>query len=106
MVNSSAMPTPRGLRACGLWAITTSSGTTTVRDQYEILEMWTGDHDGRLRISTGITGTPRQGIWPNRASRMRVNTLQRAAPPWASTASRARFMCGASIGSPTALRAK
>ena len=32
-VNSSDIPMPRGLRACGLWAITTSKGTTTVRDQ-------------------------------------------------------------------------
>ena len=46
-------------------------------------------------ISTGITGTARQGTWPNSASVMRLNTLQRAAPPRARIASRARAMCGA-----------
>ena len=35
-------------------------------------------------ISTGITGTARQGMNPNSASMMRVNTLARSAPPRAS----------------------
>ncbi len=30
-------------------------------------------------ISTGMYGVPRQGIWPNSASAIRVNTLERAA---------------------------
>ena len=37
--NSSATVTPRGLRALGRSAISTRSGTITVRDQYEILSM-------------------------------------------------------------------
>ena len=37
VVNSSSIVTPRGLRARGLSACSTSSGTSTVRAQYEIL---------------------------------------------------------------------
>jgi hypothetical protein len=36
-VNSSAIVTPRGLRARGRIAISTSSGTSTTRDQYDTL---------------------------------------------------------------------
>ena len=32
-------------------------------------------------ISTGISGTARQGTWPNSANVKRVKTLERAAPP-------------------------
>ena len=37
--NSSPIVTPFGLRARGRSAISTSSGTSTVRDQYETLAM-------------------------------------------------------------------
>ncbi len=37
--NNSAMPTPFGLRARGRSAISTRSGTITVRDQYDTLVM-------------------------------------------------------------------
>ena len=57
-------------------------------------------------ISTGMTGTARHGTSPNSASRMRVKTLQRRAPPRARIAARARAICGASIGSPAAFSAK
>ena len=40
-MNSSAIVTPRGLRARGRSAISTSSGTITVRDQYETLSIGT-----------------------------------------------------------------
>jgi hypothetical protein len=57
-------------------------------------------------ISTGITGTARQGTNPNKASIIRVNTLECEAPPRARIASRARTMCGASTASPIILSAK
>ena len=82
------------------------SGTITVRDQYETLPIWKGDQRGSNMISTGISGTARHGTWPNRAREIRVNTLQRAAPPWARMASRARRMCGADGESPASFRAK
>ncbi len=59
--NSSSMPTPSGLRACGFIAISTSSGTITVRAQYDILDRWNGNQRGSSMISTGITGTARHG---------------------------------------------
>ncbi len=62
--NSSLMPIPFGLRAHGFFAISTKSGTITVRLQYEILSRWNGNHFGSSMISTGITGTARQGIMP------------------------------------------
>ena len=90
--NSSSMRTPLALRARGRFAISTNSGTMTVRLQYEILSRWNGNHFGSSMISTGIIGTARHGMKPNRASMMRVNTLARSAPPRASIASRARRM--------------
>ena len=77
-----------------------------VRDQYDTLLRWKGNQRGRSMISTGIAGTERQGTWPKSASVIRVNTLHRAAPPAASTALRARAMCGASGSSPISLSAK
>src|SRR5262249_60013261 len=62
--NSSVMLTPLALRARGLFANSTSSGTITVRLQYEILSRWNGNHFGNSMISTGITGTARQGTMP------------------------------------------
>ena len=64
-----------GLFARGFSASSTSSGTITVRAQYEILSMWNGNHLGSSMISTGITGTARHGTTPNSASRKRVKTL-------------------------------
>ena len=104
--NSSGTCTPRGLRARGRSAISTVSGTITVRDQYETLSRWNGNHFGSSTSSTGITGTARHGTSPNSASCARVNTLVRSAPPAASTASRAARMCGASMSSPINLSAK
>ena len=104
--NSSATATLRGLRATGRSAISTSSGTITVRDQYDTFERWNGNHSGRCMISSGITGTARHGTWANRASWARVNTLLRSAPPAVRIACRARAMCGASASSPSAFRAK
>ena len=68
--------------------------------------MWNGNQAGASISSTGIVGTARQGTMPYRASVMRVKTLTPMAPPAARMASRARTMCGASIGSPTSFRAK
>ena len=62
--NSSSIVTPRGLIALGFSACNTSSGTITVRAQYEILSMWNGNHFGSSMISTGITGTLFQRITP------------------------------------------
>ncbi len=104
--NSSSIRTPFALRARGFFAIITSSGTMTVRLQYEILSRWNGNQFGSSMISTGITGTARHGTKPNSASMMRVKTFARAAPPRASIASRARRMCGASMESPIILSAK
>ena len=70
------------------------------------LAMWNGDQPGSSMISTGMTGTARHGTSPNNASKIRVNTLQRRAPPRARIAARARAMCGASTGSPAAFSAK
>ena len=78
----------------------------TVRDQYDTLSRWNGNHLGSSMISTGITGTARHGTWPNRASVMRVNTLHRAAPPCARIALRARRICGSSGESPASFKAK
>ncbi len=55
--NSSSMPIPRGFLATGLSAWSTSSGTMTVRAQYDTLSRWKGNHRGSSMISTGITGT-------------------------------------------------
>ena len=104
--NSSGIATLRGLRATGRSAISTSSGTITVRDQYDTFDRWNGNHSGRCMISSGITGTARHGTWPNSASCARVNTLVRSAPPAARIACRARAMCGASGSSPIAFSAK
>ena len=62
--NSSSMRTPLAFFARGLSASSTSSGTMTVRLQYEILSRWNGNHFGSSIISTGIIGTARQEIWP------------------------------------------
>ena len=97
---------PLGLRAFGLSACKTSSGTIKVRDQYETLERWNGNHRGSNMISTGITGTVRQGSTPKSASRNRVKTLLSAAPPRARIASRARRMWSACGESPIILSAK
>ena len=105
-MNSSSIRTPFGLRARGFFAISTSSGTMTVRLQYEILSRWNGNHFGSSMISTGIAGTARHGMNPYSASRSLVNTFERPAPPRERIASRARAMCGASIESPIILSAK
>ena len=82
--NNSSMRMFFGLRARGFSAISTSSGTMTVRLQYEILSRWNGNHFGSSMISTGITGTARHGMKPNSASSSLVKTLDRAAPPRAA----------------------
>ncbi|OIQ65198.1 hypothetical protein GALL_532460 [mine drainage metagenome] len=97
---------PRGLRALGRSPISTSSGTITVRDQYDTFDRWNGNHSGRCMISSGITGTACHGTAPNSASCARVNTFVRSAPPAARIASRARCICGASGSSPIAFSAK
>src|SRR6516162_3354493 len=55
--NSSSILTPRGLRALGFNAWSTSRGTIVVRAQYEILDKWNGNQVGSSMISTGIAGT-------------------------------------------------
>ena len=52
--------------------------------------MWKGNQRGKSMISTGMTGTPRQGSAPNSASSARVKTFVFAAPPCARIAARAR----------------
>ena len=94
-----------GIARLGFFACSTSSGTITVRLQYEILSRWNGNQRGSSMISTGITGTARQGTNPNKASITRVNTFEREAPPRDRIASRARTMCGASTASPIILSA-
>ena len=76
----------RGLRARGFFAISTSSGTITVRDQYDTLVRWNGNQRGSSMISTGITGTAFQPSSPKSANWMRVKTLALAAPPAARIA--------------------
>ena len=61
---SSLILTPLALRARGFFAIRTSSGTITVRLQYEILSRWNGNQRGNSMISTGIAGTARHGTMP------------------------------------------
>ena len=92
--NSSSMRDARGLRARGFSAISTSSGTITVRDQYDILSRWNGNHCGSSMISTGITGTARHGTCRTAPAGTRVNTLVRSAPP-ARGSPRARGACAA-----------
>ena len=53
VANSSRTVTPLGLAAVTLSVERTNSGTITVRDQYETLRMWNGNHAGRSMISTG-----------------------------------------------------
>ena len=105
-VNNSPIVTPRGLRAVGRSAISTRSGTRTVRDQYDTLSIWNGNQPGSSMISTGMTGTARHGTSPHSASMIRVNTFDWRAPPRARINSRARAICGASTGSPAAFSAK
>ena len=50
----------------------TNSGTITVRDQYDTLSRWNGNHFGSRVISTGICGTARQERMANSASRMKT----------------------------------
>ncbi len=50
--------------------------------------MWNGNQRGSSMHSTGMTGTARQGTWPNSAMAMRVKTLAFAAPPCPSTQAR------------------
>ncbi len=100
------MCTPRRLRARGRSAISTTSGTITVRDQYDTLSRWNGNQCGSSTSSTGMHGTACQGTSPYSASCARVNTLVRSAPPAARMACRARAMCGASGESPIIFSAK
>ena len=80
--------------ASGRFAFSTSSGTITVRAQYDTFDRWNGNHCGSSMISTGIIGTARHGIAPYSASWMRVNTFDISAPPIAWMARRARCMLG------------
>ena len=100
------MRTPRGLRARGRNADSTSSGTSTVRVQYDTFDRWNGDQRGSSASSTGIAGAASHGTCPNSASRIRVKTLLRSAPPCARIAARALAMCGAAGASPIILSAK
>ncbi len=68
--------------------------------------MWKGNQAGACMISTGITGTARQGTMPNRARKVLVNTLTLTAPPASRIALRARTICGASMLSPAIFNAK
>ena len=97
---------PRGLRARGRSAASTSSGQVTVRDQYDMFQILKKNQRGSSISSTGMIGVPCHGISPNSASWKRQNTLARSAPPSARIASRAARMCGASTSSPIALSAK
>ena len=54
----------RALRALGFSTCSASSGTITVRAQYEIFDKWKGNHRGRSMISTGICGTLAHGTMP------------------------------------------
>ncbi len=86
------------MRARGFFAISTSSGAITVRDQYDTLVRWNGNQRGSSMISTGITGTACHGSSPKSASWMRVKTLACAAPPAARIAcARALHMRGVRI---------
>src|SRR5438128_12104267 len=76
-MKSSSTFTRFGLRAVGLSACNTISGTMTVRLQYEILSRWNGNQRGSSMISTGSIGVARQEMNPNNASIKRVNTLAR-----------------------------
>lgn len=105
-MNSSSIRTPRGFFASGRLAFSTSSGTITVRAQYDTFDRWNGNHCGSSMISTGIIGTARHGIAPNSASWMRVNTFDISAPPIAWIARRARCMCSAFSSSPITFSAK
>ena len=52
----SWIPTPRGLRARLRNAASTSSGTMTVRAQYDMRDRWIGNQRGSRMISTGMVG--------------------------------------------------
>ncbi len=67
---------------------------------------WNGDHIGSSMISIGSTGTLRQVVTPYIASMKRVKTLLWIAPPRERIASRARVICGASMGWPIIFSAK
>src|SRR5258708_2387334 len=87
--NSSSIRTPFGLRAFGRFAFSTSSGTITVRAQYDTFDKWNGNHSGKSVISTGIMGTARHDTTPNSASKIRVNTFDFSAPPTSPAGCRA-----------------
>jgi hypothetical protein len=97
---------PRGFFASGFFAASTSSGTITVRAQYDIFDRWIGNQRGKRISSTGTVGTFFHEVWPYSANRMRVKTLALSAPPRLRTASRACFMCGALGSSPIIFNAK
>ena len=81
-------------------------GTMTQRDQYETLSRLKNHQPGSQIISAGMAGTVRQGTWPNVASRMRVKTLTRSAPPLLSTQAQARRIASPAGSQPTVFRAK
>ncbi len=62
--NSSGTWMPRGLRATGFFAASTSSGTITVRAQYDIFDRWIGNQRGRRINSTGTVGTFAHDVSP------------------------------------------
>ena len=105
--NSSSICTPRGLFAFGLSACSTSSGTITVRAQYEILSRWNGNQLGSSMISTGITGTLRQRDHAvERQQRAREHVGLRRAAAREDRLARAPHVIGASMSSPIILSAK
>ena len=68
--------------------------------------MLNGNQRGSSTSQGGMAGRRSQSYWSNRASQSFVKTRARAMPPWASTQSRARTMCGALGSSPASFSAK
>src|SRR5262245_25994905 len=93
-------------RVTGLASSRSSSGTITVRDQYETSSRLKYDQRGSSMISTGIDGTPAQSYSPNNASRIFVNTLASTGPPHARIRVRAATMAGSSGGTWATFSAK
>src|SRR5215813_10131862 len=104
--HSSSRDRCGGNHVTGFRSMMTSSGTITVRDQYETSYRLKKNHGGDSMISTGIAGTPFQSYSPKSASWILVKTLAFTGPPIWRMRARADAMAGSSTGTPAIFMAK
>ena len=104
--HSSSSDRRAGSHFTGLRSMITSSGTITVRDQYETSYRLKTNQGGESMISTGIAGMPFQSYSPNSANWILVKTSALTGPPRSRMRSRARTIASSSAGTPASFMAK